>query len=174
MPQPRLLISSASQRRNWKPEQVTVEKGIIYQPIEGEVIPLSAIEDGVFSEGVLGKGCGIKPADKTVYAPVNGTVTMIADTKHALGISSDDGIEVLIHVGMNTVEMNGTGFSVLVASGKKIKCGQPILKFSTSKIKEAGHPMTTALIVTNSDDFGEITVLQTGIMKKLTAVMKAE
>lgn len=153
---------------------VVVEKGILYLPIEGEVIPLEAIGDGVFSQGILGKGCGINPSDETVYAPMNGTVTTVADTKHALGIMSDDGVEVLIHVGMDTVGMNGNGFSVLVKPDQKVKCGQPILTFSASKIKAADCPTTTAFVVTNSDDLGEVTVLQTGIMKKLTAVMKAE
>lgn len=154
--------------------EVTTEKGMLYLPIEGEVIPLEAIDDGVFSEGILGPGCGILPAEETVYAPVNGTVTTVAETKHAVGFLSDDGAEVLIHVGMDTVDMNGEGFTVLVTKGQRVKCGQPVLKFSTSKIKAAGHPTTTAFIVTNSDDLSEVTVLKTGNMSKLTAVMKAE
>lgn len=152
--------------------EVAAEKDVLYLPVEGEVIPLEAIGDGIFSEGVLGKGCGIRPSEETVYAPVNGTVTTVADTRHALGIVSDDGIEVLIHVGMDTVDMNGDGFSVLVAPNQKIKCGQPILKFNASKIKAAGHPTTTAFIVTNSDNFEEVAILQTGTMKKMSAVMK--
>lgn len=154
--------------------EVAVEKGVLYLPIEGEVIALEAIGDGVFSEGVLGAGCGIKPSEETVYAPANGTVTTVADTKHALGILTEDGVEVLIHVGMDTVGMNGDGFDLLVSEGQKVKCGQPVLKFSASKIKAAGCPTTTAFVVTNSEDLGGVTVLQTGIMKKLTAVMKAE
>lgn len=154
--------------------QVETEKNTLYLPIEGEVIPLADIGDGVFSDAVLGQGCGIQPKDETVYAPVNGTVTNIADTKHAVGILSDDGVEILIHVGMDTVDMNGDGFQVLIKADQKVKCGQPLLKFSMEKIKAAGHPSTTAFIVTNSDDYSEIKVLQTGDTAKLTAVMKVE
>lgn len=154
--------------------EVTTEKNTLYLPIEGEVIPIAEIGDGVFSAEVLGKGCGIKPAEETVYAPANGTISQIAETKHAIGIMSDDGIEVLIHVGMDTVDMNGEGFTVMVKNGQKIKCGQPLLKFSMSKIKAAGHPTTTAFVVTNSDDLSSVTVLKTGNMNKLTAVMRAE
>lgn len=154
--------------------EVATEENTMYLPIEGEVIPLEKIGDGVFSEGILGPGCGINPKEETVYAPVNGTITTLADTKHAIGIMSDDGVEVLIHVGMDTVDMNGTGFVVLVSLDQKVKCGQPILKFSMDKIKAAGHPTTTAFVVTNADDFAEIKVLRTGDTGKLTAVMKAE
>lgn len=154
--------------------QVTTEKNTLYLPIEGEVIPLAEIGDGVFSDGVLGQGCGIQPKEEKVYAPVNGVVTNIADTKHAVGILSEDGIELLIHVGMDTVDMNGNGFEVLVKPDQKVRCGQPLLKFSLEKIKAAGHPATTAFIITNSDDYSEIKVLRTGDTGKLIAVMKAE
>lgn len=151
---------------------VTTEKNTLYLPIEGEVIALEEIGDGVFSEGILGKGCGIKPKDETAYAPVNGVVTTVADTKHAVGIMSDDGIEVLIHVGMDTVDMNGIGFDVLVKPDQKVQCGQPVLKFSMDKINAAGHPTTTAFVVTNSDEFSSIKLLQTGDTEKLSAVIK--
>lgn len=154
--------------------EVATEKNTIYLPIEGEVIPLEQIDDSVFSEGTLGPGCGIMPKEETVYAPVNGTITTIADTKHAIGIMSEDSVEVLIHVGMDTVDMNGTGFEVLVKPAQEVKCGQPVMKFSMDKIRAAGHPTTTALVITNADDFTEIKVLRTGSMSKLTAVMKAE
>lgn len=153
--------------------EVETEKNVLYLPIEGEVIPLSEIGDGVFSEGILGVGCGIKPKEETVYAPVNGEITTIAETKHAVGIMSEDGAEILIHVGMDTVDMNGSGFTVLVTEGKKVKCGEPLIKFSMDKIKAAGHPTTTAFVVTNADDLSEVSVLGTGDMSKLTAVMKA-
>ena len=153
---------------------VTTEPGMLYLPIEGDVIPLAEIGDGVFSAGILGQGCGIKPADETVYAPVTGTVIQVAETNHAIGIASDDGVELLIHVGMDTVEMNGDGFTVLVKTGQKVKCGQPILKFSMSKIAAAGHPSTTAFVVTNTDDLSGVSVLSTGNAKKLTPVIRAE
>ena len=154
--------------------EVATEPGVLYLPIEGEVIPIAEIGDGVFSAEVLGKGCGIKPAAEAVYAPANGTVSQIAETKHAVGILTDDGVEVLIHVGMDTVEMNGDGFTVMVKKDQKVKCGQPMLKFSTDKIKAAGHPTTTAFVITNSDDFADVVVLKTGSIGKLAAVIKIE
>lgn len=152
---------------------VETEKNTLYMPIEGEVISLGDIGDGVFSAGVLGKGCGIVPVEEIVYAPADAEVSTVADTKHAVGLLTEDGAEVLIHVGMDTVEMNGEGFTPLVKEGQKVKCGQPLLKFSASKIKAAGHPTTSAFVITNSDDLSEITVLKTGKTGKLTAVMKA-
>lgn len=154
--------------------EITTEKNTLYLPIEGEVISLEAIDDGVFSAEVLGKGCGIKPAEEKVYAPANGKITTVAETKHAVGLMTDDGIEVLIHVGMDTVDMNGDGFEVLVKPDQKVKCGQPLIKFSMDKIKAAGHPTTTAFVVTNSDDLSEVTVLKAGTMSKLTPVIKAK
>ena len=154
--------------------EVKTEKNTLYLPIEGEVISLEEIGDGVFSAEVLGKGCGIKPTEETVYAPANGTVSSVAGTKHAIGIMTEDGIELLIHVGMDTVDMNGSGFEVLVKPDQKVKCGQPLLKFSMSKIKAAGHPTTTAFVVTNTDDLVEVTVLKTGSLPKLTAIIRAK
>ena len=154
--------------------EVKTEKNTLYLPIEGEVIPLEEIGDGVFSAEVLGKGCGIRPTEETVYAPANGTISSVAETKHAVGILTEDGIEVLIHVGMDTVDMNGNGFEVLVKPEQKVRCGQPLLKFSMSKIKAAGHPTTTAFVVTNTDDLGEVTVLKTGSLPKLTAIIRAK
>lgn len=159
-----------------KDESMTVaaEPHTLYLPIEGTVITLEEIGDGIFSAGVLGQGCGIKPREETVYAPADGTISQVAETKHAVGITTNDGAEILIHVGMDTVDMNGSGFTVLVETGKKVKCGQPLLKFSISKIEAAGHPTTTAFVVTNSDDFSGVTLLSSGSLNKLTAVMKIQ
>lgn len=136
--------------------KVETVKGGLYAPVTGEYIKLEDINDGVLSAGILGPGCGIEPKEETIVAPCNGTVTTVAETKHAVGIMSDDGAEVLIHVGMDTVEMNGDGFSVKVKEGEKVNCGKTLLTFSASKIQAAGHPVTTAFIVTNADDLGEI------------------
>ena len=142
-------------------------KGGLYAPITGKYIKLEDIGDGVFSEGILGPGCGIEPEEETVVAPCNGTITTVAETKHAVGILSEDGAELLIHVGMDTVDMKGEGFSVKVKEGEKVTCGKTLLTFSFSKIKSAGHPATTAFIVTNADDLGEL-VLDTDKSYKKT------
>lgn len=138
--------------------QIDVVKGGIYAPITGQYIPLERIPDEVFSQGILGQGCGIEPEEGLVVAPVNGTVTQVADTKHAVGISTEDGADFLIHVGMDTVDMKGDGFTVKVKAGDKVSCGQTLLTFDMKKIRAAGHPTTTAFVLTNSDDFSKLEI----------------
>jgi glucose-specific phosphotransferase system IIA component len=143
----------------------------IYAPVEGEVIPLKEIGDDVFSEEILGKGCGIKPSENTIVAPFDGMVCQIAETKHAIGLRSNAGIEVLIHVGMDTVDMNGAGFQLLVHAGEKVKCGQLLMTFSISNIEAAGHPATIAVIVTNSEQYEVIFISGTGPKKRLEKLL---
>lgn len=135
---------------------VVYNSGEILAPIKGEYIKLEEIEDEVFSQGILGMGCGIRPVDNIVYAPFPGTISSVADTKHAVGITTVDGGEFLIHVGMDTVEMNGDGFKVHVSAGDRIKAGQKLLEFDLDKIKAASHPTTTAFVLTNSDEFSNL------------------
>lgn len=143
---------------------IETEKNSIYAPVSGTAITLAEINDGVFSDGVLGQGCGIKPDSETVAAPFHGTVTQVADTKHAVGVLNDDGVEVLIHVGIDTVSMEGKGFTAHVKVGDKVKCGQKLLTFSRRAITEAGFPDTTAIIVTNTDDYEAVTQEKTGVV----------
>lgn len=130
----------------------------LYAPISGKYLPILEIPDEVFSGGILGIGCGIEPTSGEVVAPVNGVVSMIAEMKHAIGILSDYGAELLIHIGMDTVEMKGKGFRILVNAGDRVVCGQHIMSFNIDEIKAAGHPATTAFVAANSDDFSEINI----------------
>lgn len=142
------------------------ESGYIYAPMNGEVIPLEEIPDSVFSEGMMGKGCGIKPDDGKVYAPFDGEIVLVSNTKHSIAVKSYDGIELIIHVGMDTVNMNGKGFDPLVKAGDKVKCGQSIMTFSIADIETAGYVTTTAIIITNSDGYADIEVPTYGVTKK--------
>ena len=135
---------------------------IIYAPLEGEIRILSEIEDPVFSTGVLGQGCAIEPSKGEVVAPFDGTIEQVADTKHAVGINGDNGLEVLIHVGMDTVELNGKGYEPQVKVGDKVKKGQLLLKFDMDAITAAGYKLTTPVIVTNTDDFASVEPVATG------------
>lgn len=137
-------------------------KDMVYAPMSGTAIPLKEIGDGVFSEGVLGQGCGIKPDGETVTAPFDGTVTQVADTKHAIGLEGAGGVELLIHVGMDTVSMNGKGFQVLVREGDRVKQGQKLMTFSRQAIAEAGFADTTAIVVINTDSCESVTLLKAG------------
>ncbi len=123
---------------------------------KGHLIPLDQVQDPVFSEGTLGQGCGIEPAEGRVYAPMDGEITMTADTAHAVGIKGAGGAELLIHVGIDTVEMNGDGFSNYVKTGDHVKAGQLLLEMDLEKIKEAGHLPTVITVVSNSDQFASV------------------
>ena len=144
----------------------------VLTPIRGKVLAQADIPDETFAQGILGPGCGIEPTGKTVYAPFDGTVNQVASTLHAVGLTSDDGIEVLIHVGMDTVEMNGKGFKALVKEGDKVKAGTPLLKVDLDAIKAAGHPTATAIIVTNGDDLPEMTVAASGDVPAGTPMLR--
>lgn len=132
--------------------EIAAEKNKIYAPLTGTYIPVSEVEDQVFSSGVLGMGCGIRPDEGMLYAPVTGTVRMIADTKHALGIVSEDGIEYLLHIGLDTVKLNGKGFEVKVKIGERVRAGQLLVKFDMQMIKKAGYSTTTVFVMTQEEN----------------------
>lgn len=145
--------------------EVEEKPGVVLQPIDGEIISLADINDGVFSEGILGNGCGLIPCSESVYAPISGTISTVAETKHAVGIQGDD-VEMLIHVGLETVGMNGKGFDMKVKEGDKVKAGQLLYTFSLAEIEKAeGVSTTSAVLVTNSDDLPAFEVLRTGAGK---------
>ena len=133
-----------------------LEKEIVVSPIKGEVLNLSDIEDAAFSSGVLGQGVAIIPSDGKVVAPVNGVVTTLFPSLHAIGILSDEGVEVLIHIGLNTVQLEGRGFEACIKQGDRITKGQTILKFDIDVIKEAGYSGVTPIVVTNSSQFLDV------------------
>ena len=138
----------------------------------GAFVKMEDIPDEVFAQGILGPGCGIEPTGDTVYAPFDGTVTQIATTLHAVGMTSSEGTELLIHVGMDTVEMKGQGFTSLTKEGAKVKAGTPLLKVDLDAIRAAGHPTATAIIVTNGDDLGELKMLAEGDVLAGTPLFK--
>ena len=125
--------------------------GTVMQPVKGNVIAREAIPDDTFASGVLGDGVGIEPADELVVAPFDGTISSVAESQHAVGIEAN-GMEMLIHVGVDTVNMQGDGFTCLVKEGEQVKLGQPLIRFDREKIKAAGYSDTVAVLLTNSDD----------------------
>lgn len=118
--------------------------------LSGRVIPLEKVPDDVFSQHVMGDGVAIEPTDNTVVAPADATVSAVMeDSRHACGLTLANGTELLIHVGIDTVDMNGDGFELFVKEGDKVKCGDPLIRFNPDKIKAAGHPTTTIFLVTD-------------------------
>ena len=143
----------------------------IKSPMNGMVIPLSEVPDAVFSSEMLGKGFGVEPSEGKAYAPVDGEVTTVFDTKHAIGLMSKHGVELLIHIGMDTVKLNGKGFDVKVKTGDQVKAGDLLAEFDMDLIKGEGYPVTTAVVVTNTDDCEEISEVRTGAATKDTEVL---
>lgn len=145
-----------------KNSEIITESEAVYAPLSGNIIPVEEIPDPTFASGIIGKGVGIEPDGDTVFAPFDGTIVMVTGTKHAIGIKSNDGIEILIHVGIDTVQMEGKPFELKCKEGDTVRCGQPILKFDTSEIKKAGYSNITAVLITNSDEYSGIKVEKLG------------
>ena len=135
---------------------ISCEAGEVKAPANGLVIARENIEDETFASGVLGDGVGIRPSAGYVVAPFDGEITSVADSKHAIGLASPSGMELLIHVGVDTVAMNGDGFDPQVAEGDQVKAGQLLLNFDIDKIKAANHPDTVVVLLTNADDYNDV------------------
>lgn len=155
-----------------KPEAIAVlaEGNTVYAAVNGRVEATEAIPDPVFAAEAMGRTVAIWPADGNVYAPVSGTLTTAMP--HAFGMVSDDGVEVLVHVGIDTVNMKGDGFSVWVEAGAHVSAGQPLLTFDRDKVAKAGYQDIVMTIVTNSDDYASVDVLASGEVKAGDTVMR--
>lgn len=133
--------------------------GEIKAVLSGRVIPIEKVDDNVFSQKIMGDGVAIEPEDTVVKAPADATVTVVMkESSHACGLTLANGLELLIHVGIDTVDMNGDGFQLLVDEGDKVRAGDPLIQFDPEKIKAAGHPMTTMLIVTGEGNAKNVTM----------------
>lgn len=124
--------------------------------VKGQLVQLSELEDKAFSTGALGKGVGIIPEANDIYSPVNGEITVVFPTKHAIGIKGENNEEILIHIGIDTVELEGDGFEILVAAGDKVTAGQKIGTVDFDSVKQAGYDPTTIVVVTNTNDYLDV------------------
>jgi glucose-specific phosphotransferase system IIA component len=131
---------------------------ILYAPMNGKVISLEQVKDGVFSQGMLGQGFAIEPSDGTLVSPINGTVKMITNTKHAFGLVGKNNIEVMIHIGLDTVNLKGKGFKVNVKEGQKISVGQVLAKVDLDLIQEHNYKTTTFTTVLSGVDENAVKV----------------
>ncbi len=150
------------------------EKNVICSPLTGRAIPMHEVPDDTFATEVLGKGMAVIPSEGKVVAPCHGEISTLFDTKHAIGITTKGGTELLIHVGVNTVELEGKHYKAHVAQGDRVKPGQLFLTFDIQKIEEAGYPVVTPVIVANTDDYKTVEGLKTGEIHCMEPLMKLE
>ena len=136
------------------------KKGEVFSPLIGELVPLSELPDQTFAEEMTGKGIAIRPQDGRVTAPFDGTVTLVAKSKHAIMLTSSSGIDILIHVGLNSVSLKGKYFDVKVVAGQEVKKGELLLEFDMDGIQGAGIDLVTPVIVTNTPDYLDVVPVQ--------------
>ena len=153
---------------------VSPSEGVIQTPIVGDVVALSNVNDPVFSSGAMGQGIAVKPSQDVVYAPADAEVTIVFPTGHAYGLRTANGAEILIHVGIDTVSMNGEGFNQKVNQGDKVKAGDVLGTFDSAKIAAAGLDNTTMVIVTNTADFASVNPVASGSVAKGDAVIEVK
>ena len=147
----------------------------VHSPLKGKAVALADVPDETFANEILGPGVAVDPSEGTVVAPADGEVSSIFDTKHAVGLTLDNGMELLIHVGINTVELNGEGYEAFVKDGDRVTAGQTLIRFDRELIASRGYPLITPVILTNADDFGEVVQAadgEVGYLDKLYDVKK--
>lgn len=135
--------------------KIHAEQFCVYAPMEGITIKLTDFPDDVFAQGILGKGIGILPAVGEVRAPFDGTVFNVFDTLHAISLISNDGMELIIHVGIDTVNLNGKGFVKITENGSLVKAGDLLMEFNIKQIEKAGYKTATAVCITNTGEYSE-------------------
>jgi glucose-specific phosphotransferase system IIA component len=145
---------------------------IIYSPVKGEQISLERVSDPVFSQKMMGDGTAIIPSEKTIVAPISGVLTTVFPTKHAFGIEGDNGEEILIHIGINTVELNGKYFTLHVKQDDYVKQGDPLVTVDFDSIKKEGYSLETPLIVLNTSNYKEIRELEQGPVDQLQPILE--
>ena len=146
----------------------------IRSPLTGQVKDITTIEDDVFSSGMLGQGIAIEPTDGQVLSPVDGVVTSVFPTKHAIGVTSDDGVEILIHIGMDTVSLNGEGFESFVKQNDRVQKGDLMLRVDLDKIKAAGFSVITPIVVTNSSSYKVVKIMTNNQVSKGDLILTIE
>lgn len=151
----------AENREQASGQKELLQKETIAMPVEGKVLPLSEVQDEAFAQGILGKGLAVEPSKGIVSSPVNGTIETLFPTRHAIGITSDSGIEILIHIGMDTVQLDGKYFTAFIKEGDRVSAGQKLVEFDMEKIAAEGYSLVTPVVITNYADY--LDVLESGL-----------
>ncbi|RUT29839.1 PTS glucose transporter subunit IIA [Paenibacillus zeisoli] len=162
----------------WRKKSTEQKKVEIYAPVTGEAVALSAVPDEAFAGGFMGKGMAIEPSEGKLTAPFDGTAIHVIKSKHAVILEHSSGLQLLFHIGINTVSLRGEGFISHVQTGDTVKAGQTLIEFDIPKIKEAGYPVITSVIATNAEELTEdietnLGPVQSGRDVILTAIFKA-
>ncbi|WP_051629506.1 PTS sugar transporter subunit IIA [Lacrimispora aerotolerans] len=151
-------------------KSIICEPNTIYSPLKGTVIPLAEVSDPVFAEEVMGPGVGIEPEEGKLYAPVDGEIISVFPTGHAIGMKTADGMEVLLHIGIDTVQLEGDGFQAFVKQGDHVKAGELLVEFDCAKIKEKGYQTTTMVLVPNAALLGTMSQPHIGKVEVLEQI----
>lgn len=137
-------------------------KVTLLAPLTGELVSLDQVPDKAFAQKMLGDGVAVRPEEGRLAAPCDGTISYVPDTAHAIALTEGHGLEILLHVGLNTVAQNGAGFKALVKTGDKVKAGQPLIEFDREKLGSCGCNLTTPMVITNGDKVGKMEKAQSG------------
>lgn len=148
------------------------KENVIYSPCNGKVVPLAEVPDPTFAEKLLGDGFAVIPTEGKVYAPADGEVTMVFDTLHAVTITTAQGTELLIHIGLDTVTLKGAPFTAHVAAGDQVKKGDLLMDVDLAQIQAAGLNMITPVLICNTDDYSNISLLKEGDVSPDDQVLK--
>lgn len=143
----------------------------IYAPLSGEIINIEDVPDVVFSEKIVGDGIAIRPTGDTIVAPVNGTIGKIFETNHAFSIESEDGVELFVHFGIDTVELKGEGFTRLAEENQKVKAGDPIIKFDLAFLSEKAKSVLTPVVISNMEEINNLQKLSGEVVKGESVVL---
>jgi len=139
---------------------------VIYTPITGEYVKIEDIPDPVFAQKMMGEGFGVNPTEGEVVSPIEGKVDNVFPTKHAIGLKAENGLELLVHIGLDTVQLDGNGFEVLAESGDTVNVGDPLLRFDLDYIKENAKSVISPIIITNSDNTSSLSVVDVNTLTK--------
>ena len=154
------------------PVGALADPNLILSPLSGTVVALKDVPDATFAEGVLGDGIAVEPSEGKVVAPCKGTVSTLFDTHHAIGLTLENGVELLVHIGINTVELNGEGYSAFVEEGDEVSPGQTLLTFDPDFLRSKGYQTVTPVIVTNSDEYSAITPKAQGQIQAMAPLLE--
>ncbi len=143
----------------------------IYAPLSGEIVNIEDVPDVVFSEKIVGDGVAIRPNGDTIVAPVNGTIGKIFETNHAFSIESDEGVELFVHFGIDTVELKGEGFTRIAEEGQKVKVGDPIIKFDLALLEAKAKSVLTPVVISNMDEISNLQKLNGEVVKGESVVL---